>query len=935
MRVRDSVATPFLALSGRNLTIQGNQGIDISVLNHPMQTPFVSGGNLSLISDGIISGDAHFASGGNFSIQSVSGGLAHFKSEHDPIISSAGDVDVAADYEAVTSEGLGHGGDIDVTARSLSITDGSQLQALTQGMRDLSNSTGNSGNVNLNVTDSVTLSGISPEGFLSGVFTSTDAPNSGQGGNINVMTAGKLLVSNGGVLSAQTASTANGGDITVQANTVELRNGGQMLTSTSSSGQAGKIALNATGGVFITGSDPNYSSRPLPSPTQTQVRTRDNGETQTILARDIPSSGSLDSFLAIDSPTHPNPNVEFSTRIPYVSIHNDVSEPVNTYLFTAKAGTYATFVVTPRTTISVIDSKGNTLLSRDLSSDNISTNSLYFGFTESGTYSVQVNRIYNNLQVSLETPNVTGRVINPLPYSGLFARTQGTGVAGNITINTPQLNVQNLGQVSVETSGSGKAGDITLQPFGNGQNLIVNLDGSGQISGSTSGSGRGGSLQVSAPESVAISGNGTLAATAEGSGSGQAGNVILNTQQLTVSNGARVSAATNSSNSSATGGNLSVQASQLNLTGGSSLNAGTTAAASGGNLTIQPNGNYQSLSVNFQGGATASASTSGSGKGGTLEITAPDAITLNGDGSLVAAQTTGSGRGGDLTLHTRKLTVRDRAKVTVSSSDSGDAGNLNITANSVLLDNQGQLIAQSNSRNGGNINLQVRDLLLMRHNSLISASAGTANAGGDGGNITISAPFIIAVPIENSDIRANAFNGKGGNIQISTQGLFGIQFRPHDTPLSDITASSQFGVNGSVTINTPGIDPSHGLTSLPVDVVDASKRIVQNCGAGAASQRNSFAITGRGGLPPNPRDTLSRDAVYVDWVTLNSTAENRYTQVPKEQTNTTGVPLVEAQGWVMNNKGQVVLVAQAPILTPHSSWHKSSGCSVPRSTLKK
>ena len=119
-----------------------------------------------------------------------------------------------------------------------------------------------------------------------------------------------------------------------------------------------------------------------------------------------------------------------------------------------------------------------------------------------------------------------------------------------------------------------------------------------------------------------------------------------------------------------------MQASQLNLTGGSSLTAGTTGAAGGGNLTIQPNGNEQTLSVNFQGEATASASTSGSGNCGTLAITAPDAITLSGDGSLVAAETTGSGKGGDLTLQTGRLTVRDRAKVTVSSTDSGDAGNL-------------------------------------------------------------------------------------------------------------------------------------------------------------------------------------------------------------------------------------------------------------------
>lgn len=120
VRVRDSVETPFLATTGANLTIQGNRLIDILALNHPMQAPFVSGGNLSLISDGIISGDAHFASGGSFSIRSVSGKLANFVSKYDPIISATGDVDAAANYTGAsllveTQGNIRSQGDINIT----------------------------------------------------------------------------------------------------------------------------------------------------------------------------------------------------------------------------------------------------------------------------------------------------------------------------------------------------------------------------------------------------------------------------------------------------------------------------------------------------------------------------------------------------------------------------------------------------------------------------------------------------------------------------------------------------------------------------------------------------------------------------------------------------------------------------------------------------
>ncbi|NER47509.1 MAG: CHAT domain-containing protein [Symploca sp. SIO1A3] len=90
--VRDSPTNPVLFQAGGDLLIQGNQGIDILALNHPYQTPFVSGGNLSLVSDGTIYGDAHYASGGSFSILNLAGEGGNFVALFDPIISSTEDV---------------------------------------------------------------------------------------------------------------------------------------------------------------------------------------------------------------------------------------------------------------------------------------------------------------------------------------------------------------------------------------------------------------------------------------------------------------------------------------------------------------------------------------------------------------------------------------------------------------------------------------------------------------------------------------------------------------------------------------------------------------------------------------------------------------------------------------------------------------------------
>lgn len=99
--MRDSVKTPLAIISGGNLKIQGNNAIDIWALKHSNITPFISGGNLDLISNGNVSFDAHSYTGGGFSIKKLDGALGTFVSLFDPIISSNGDV-TFGDYTGVS-----------------------------------------------------------------------------------------------------------------------------------------------------------------------------------------------------------------------------------------------------------------------------------------------------------------------------------------------------------------------------------------------------------------------------------------------------------------------------------------------------------------------------------------------------------------------------------------------------------------------------------------------------------------------------------------------------------------------------------------------------------------------------------------------------------------------------------------------------------------
>jgi hypothetical protein len=121
VRVRDSAKKPFSAIADGNLYIQGNLGIDILALNHLEKgTPFQSGGAMTFVSDGNISGDSHFASGGRFSMFNLSGGPGNFISLYDPIISSNSDVSLGNYTGAslkVETRGSITAGNITITTR--------------------------------------------------------------------------------------------------------------------------------------------------------------------------------------------------------------------------------------------------------------------------------------------------------------------------------------------------------------------------------------------------------------------------------------------------------------------------------------------------------------------------------------------------------------------------------------------------------------------------------------------------------------------------------------------------------------------------------------------------------------------------------------------------------------------------------------------------
>ncbi|UKO95861.1 two-partner secretion domain-containing protein [Nostoc sp. UHCC 0870] len=494
----------------------------------------------------------------------------------------------------------------------------------------------------------------------------------------------------------------------------------------------------------------------------------------------------------------------------------------------------------------------------------------------------------------------------------LTTRTFGSGNAGDLTITTGKLIVKDLAQVQTGAQFLNNVGALRL---GSGGKLIVNASDSVELSGSR------------------VFGNfllftGLLAATPD---SGDAGDIIINTKNLRIEDGARIS---------------TESAGRLQIVAGS--NQFSPATGRGGNVIINAS---ESVQIN---GTSANNSPSG-----------------------IFTATRGIGAAGNLTLTTKKLTIQDGGAIIVSSAAQknviylgdptqlGAAGEININARFIHLD-QGKLVAESEAGRGGNINLKVQDLLLMRHESQISTNAGQTLGQGDGGNIAINAAngFIVGFPLENSDITANAFAGTGGKVTINAKNIFGFvprtraelvellgtenpeELNASKLPTNDITAFSQQNpsLNGDVEINTPDVDPSQGLVELPTNVVEASRQIASICHTEKKTERSSFITTGRGGVTPNPTDTLTDDAVLADWIKLPvDHQENGADNIQRRKEENTGKiksgdrlrwsiadpssQIIEAQGWVIDPNGNIVLVAQAPTVKPHSTGMKSADCS--------
>ncbi|NER19320.1 MAG: filamentous hemagglutinin N-terminal domain-containing protein [Symploca sp. SIO1C2] len=836
-------------------------------------------------------------------------------------------------FAANSGIGDASGSSITVNTPQLTILNGARISTSTRGPEQNGVPGGDGGNVIVNA-QSIELSGVFISGDgqtfnsglfaqsgeqLSGIFTPGGTPlnaqdATGNGGNITV-NAGQLIVRDGAEVSTTSFGSGDGGDIFVTSDTTQvsgsaLNGQGQLEFSTISArargtGSSGNITIDTRQLVTRDGADVSVS-----------LLGQDNGG--------IPGNLTVNASESVEllgAATNPNDPTQFSRSGLFAATNG-----------TGDASVSSLTINTPR--LIVGDGARVSTATRGGGQNGVAGGrgaNLVINASESielsGSFTSSDGQTFNSglfAQSGEELSSIFTQANTPLTTA------DATGNGGNITVNTGQLIVRDGAEISTTSFGSGDGGDI-----------LVTSD-TVQVSGSTlNGQGR---LEFS-----------TISARARGTGN--SGNITINTRQLVTRDGADVSVSLLGEESTGIPGNLTVNASEsVELLGAatnpndptqfsrSGLFAATngTGDASGRNLTI----NTPRLIV--RDGARVSTATRGAGqngvaggRGANLVVNASESIELSGsftssDGQVfqsgLFAQSgeelsslfigTGaggtnlgddvaSGDGGNLTVNTNLLEIREGAAISVGATGSGVAGNLNIMANSLRMDN-GFITGTTALGTGGNITIRIGNGIL-RNNSQISTTGGGM---GDGGNITITGknldPADFLALLENSDITSNAFQGNGGRISINVRGLFTCSD-------CDITAASSLGIDGEVELNTPETQESLEVFEPSEDVLDSQDVVAQVCQPKQGDTAGKFIRVGRGGLPTSPSDPLSSNIVTEFDIPPENVSLGAEPPEAQEE-----LPL-PAQGWYVNEEGEVIFTAE--VLThPQKPLSTSADC---------
>ncbi|MGB3535317.1 MAG: filamentous hemagglutinin N-terminal domain-containing protein [Microcoleaceae cyanobacterium] len=835
---------------GERLIINQSTADGVGLQVQPGQTLGLIGGNI-IIDGGILTaeqGIIELGSIGNNSTVTLNQNNTNFTLDYSEVNQFQ---DIQLSNNALIDVSGEGGGSVQIQGRNISLTESSLIQSNTLGSEQggtlkvnaehlqlqegslLITATFNSGSgANLNINaQKIEAVGLSPEGTrISGIFSDVVAGSSGIGGDITINTE-QLYLLDGAQLGANVFGAGKGGNITVNADNIEVDGVGffqtsdpqQLILSNFLNGQfpSGILAIvepQATGD----GGNININTEQLTirngAATGTATIGAGNAGNLNVTANEINIIGNAaggfpfsNLISTVVSPFGTGDGGDINLETERLTVQNGAQIRAGT----SGVGDSGDITVYANE-IEIIGSSDNELFPSSILADVENLDNLFPGAIGSG----------NGGNISIETERLT-----LLQGGRVSAATSGVGDGGNININATE---------SIKANGVSPDGEFVSGLFnslasgssGHGGNITINtpifsLTAGGSIGGNVFSNGDGGDITVNANVIEIIGGDAarstnpqqqqviefirdqipsTISTSVFPGGTGTGGDITLDTQQLTIQAGATVSAGTFGAGNS---GNLSIQADNIEISGvattgfpPSNISTGVTsptAIGKGGDLNIE------AQRITLTDGGSIQSGTSGIGDSGDMMIRAgeielssrsvdgifPSSISTSvQDLSAFIPGAIGSGNAGNLTINSDSITLTDGAEISASTFGSGEAGNISIDSSQIQLDNS--LISVNSGANAvgtvGGITIDTENL------TLTNSAVETVTLGlGDAGNIRVNANNITASGVANDPV----FPTDPENNQF----LAGIR---------SIVGTTATGNSGDITVDTQQLTLSNG-----------------------------------------------------------------------------------------------------------------------------
>lgn len=779
------------------------------------------------------------------------------------------------------TEGAGNAGTLTLQVGQLNVRDGALISANTA-------STGAGGTITVTASDAIVVSGQSATGAFSGIFN--NAFGSGDAGLIQLDAPSIRL--DGGAVQALTTGAGNAGIILAHGNRITLKNGAQIDNRTEGTGEGGLLVVTATDTLQITGRD--STGHPSALLSTTTDHSPDAGDAGAVLVAAphivLTEGGEIQSLTRGSGAAGPillgpfHITVE-GNRLEGGEIRQLVlasGGQINSSSFGSGAGNLLAISVQEQITIRDPESglfniatgpgdAGTILLAAShirladggqvetSTSGQGTAGALFLGaFTireANVTFEgvpvtrlslVNGGRINSNSRSAGEGGVIAISVADTVEIagegSGLFSVAQNTGDAGAILVAAPHIRLTDHAQIQTSTGGAGNAGVIGLGSF------RIEAEGF--------------TFAGSAIESLSLLGEARIASNALPGSTGEGGSIFVSGKRITLSEQATIEATTAGSQDA---GDIVIgafvigdegfilrgqQGQSLTITEGASISTSTLPDSQGtGGLLI-----LFADAVRLEQGSRIEAVTAGTGDAGIIVL---------GDLRRARALLADAGNANDMPRLPRAtittLSLLDKAQIASSSlgqsARAGDAGDIHLHVVDTLTLRDSAITTAASQSDGGNINVQARFTLLT--SSRITAEAqGSRRRGSDGGNVTIAADFVV---LNDSRMLANAFGGDGGNIMLTAVEAF---LASAD---SQIDASSRFGAQGEVAIQSPVTEVSGTLAPLAHNFANAAELTRGRCAARfRQSNLSSFVLRGREGIPQGPEDLLLSPVEYIE-----------------------------------------------------------------------